>query len=81
MSSLWHLEFGDGFQIFDKFVHPSFKVLLKGFPGRSEKNQEKLVKRELVLVLLCQSQQGGFSPFPIPPEKEVRSSLFSFVVV
>jgi len=46
VSSLWHLEFGGGFQIFGKFVHPSFKVLLNGFPGRIEKNQEKLVKRE-----------------------------------
>jgi hypothetical protein len=62
-------------------VHPSFKVLLKDFPGRTKKNQEKLVKRELVLVLLRQSQQGGFTPFPMPPEDEIRSSLFSFVVV
>jgi len=81
MSSLWRLEFGGGFQIFGKFVHPSFKVVLKGFPGRIEKNQEKLVKRELVLVLLCRSQQVGFSAFPIPPEDEVRSGLFIIVVV
>jgi hypothetical protein len=62
-------------------VHPSFKALLKDFPRRTEKNQEKLVKRELVLVLLCQFQEGGFSPFSIPPEDEVRPSLSNFVVV
>jgi hypothetical protein len=68
------------FQIFGKFVHPSFRVLLKDFPRRTEKKQEKLVKRGLTLVLLCQSQPGGFCPFLIAPDEEVRSSPFSFLV-